>query len=197
MARFLDDYLPGITQQQFFDAFGLDPITWTVPHKPAPGSGDYPDPLQGAPGFLESRRVSNDNWRIYPTDISTAERKLTRYDFVTPVGTLSTVLEDAGYTTWVREPLIKQKRDIDLIGSYVTTPHCDVDAVNQTTAEYGERGLVRGHICSFDVFGQPGCWQDAACLVGTQDLILAASDDPQWVHALLGVLQRRKIGFID
>jgi len=78
------------------------------------------------------------------------------------------------------EPLIKQKRDIDLLGAYMTTPQCDVDAVNQAAAEFGDRGMVRGHICCFDVFGQPGCWQDAACLVGTERLIMEAHDDPEW-----------------
>ena len=29
------------------------------------------------------------------------------------------VVEDAGYTAWVREPLIKQKRDIDVIGEAI------------------------------------------------------------------------------
>jgi uroporphyrinogen-III decarboxylase len=197
MQAYLDKRLPGASHQEFFEHFGLDAITWTVPHRPAEGSGDYPDPLQGAPGFLESRRVSNDSWRIYPTDISAGGRKLMRYDFVTPTGKLSTVIEDAGYTAWVTEPLIKQKSDIEIIGAWATAPRCDVDAVNRTAAEYGERGLVRGHICCFDVFGQPGCWQDAACLMGPEALILAAMDDPEWVHELLAILQRRKLAFVQ
>ncbi len=197
MPYFLDRCLAGISRQQFFEEFGLDAINWSVPHKPAPGSGDYPDPLQGEPGFLESRRVANDAWRIYEEDAGAGGRKLTRYRFVTPGGSLSMVVETVDYTTWVVEPLIKEKRDIDLIGAWVTTPHCDVDALNRTAAGFGDRGIVRGHICCFDVFGQPGCWQDAACLVGAEALILAAMDDPEWVHELLGILQRRKLGFIE
>ena len=50
---------------------------------------------------------------------------------------------------------------------------CDVAEVNRAAAEMGERGIVRGHVCCFDVFGQPGCWQDACCLVGTEAMILA------------------------
>jgi hypothetical protein len=197
MPYYLDRCLSGMNEQEFFNEFGLDAITWSVPHKPAPGSQDYPDPLQAKPGFLESRRVASDDWRIYPEDVSTNGRKLTRYRFQTPAGSLTTMLEEVEYTTWVVEPLIKQKRDIDLIGSYVTTPRCDVDALNQTVAGFGERGIVRGHICCFDVFGQPGCWQDAACLVGAEALIMAAMDDPEWVHELLAMLQRRKLGFVE
>ena len=197
MPYFLERTMNGISDQQFFDQFGMDAITWTVPHRPKPGSGDYPDPLQGELGFLESHRVANDSWRCFSEDVSEDGRKLTRFRFVTPAGTLSMVIEDAGYSAWVREPLIKQKSDIDIIGKYVTTPACDVEAVNRTVEEYGQRGLVRGHICCFDVFGQPGCWQDACCLVGTEHLIMEAQDDPAWVHELLKILQRRKLGFIE
>jgi uroporphyrinogen decarboxylase len=196
MPYFLEKFLDGMGEQEFFDEFGLDAITWSVPHRPPADSGDYPDPLQGELGFLESHRVANDNWRVFAEDESTGARKLTRYRFVTPAGTLTMTIEDAGYTAWVVEPLIKEKRDIDLIGAYVTTPHCDVEALNRTAAEFGERGMVRGHICCFDVFGQPGCWQDACCLVGTERLILEAHDDPEWVEELLRILQRRKLGFI-
>jgi uroporphyrinogen decarboxylase len=196
MPSFLDEYLDGISAQGFFDRFGLDAVTWTVPHRPDPSQGEYADPLQGEPGFLESRRVATDNWRIFAKDVSTAGRQLTRYRFSTPAGELSTVLENAGYTTWVVEPLIKGKKDIEPIGLYATAPHCDVPEVNRVAEAFGERGIVRGHICCFDVFGQPGCWQDAACLMGTQNLIMAALDDPAWVHELLRTLQRRKRTFV-
>jgi hypothetical protein len=197
MPYFLERCLDGMTEQEFFDAFRLDAIRWSVPHRPAPGSNDYADPLQGACGFLESRRVSNDAWRVFAQDAGTGGRKLTRYRFVTPAGGLEMLIEVADYTVWVLEPLIKNKRDIDLVAAYVTTPNCDVEALNRTAEEFGERGIVRGHICCFDVFGQPGCWQDACCLAGTERMILAAHDDPEWVHELLRILQRRKMGFIE
>ena len=197
MPAFLDSHLGGASAQQFFDRFGLDAITWTVPHRCDPSNGEFPDPLQGAPGFLESRRVATDQWRIFPEDASQAGRKLTRYRFVTPGGELATVLEDAGYTAWVVEPLVKKKADIDLIGAWATAPKCDVEAVNRTADAFGERGIVRGHVCCFDVFGQPGCWQDACCLAGQQNMIMAAMDDPAWVHEFLAILQRRKLVFVE
>jgi hypothetical protein len=197
MPAYLERYLGGMSAQEFFDEFQLDPIVWTVPHRPESERGEYYDPLQGEPGFLESRRVATDEWRVFAEPVADEDRKLTRYRFITPGGTLSMVLEDAGYTSWVVEPLIKRKSDIDLIGKYATAPKSDVEEVNRLAAEFGERGLVRGHICCFDVFGQPGCWQDAACLAGPQQLVLAACDDPVWVHELLRVLQRRKLTFAE
>jgi len=197
MPYFLEKYLDGMPTQRFLDEFGFDAITWTVPHRPDADRGEYYDPLQSEPGFLESRRVATDTWRVFGEPLPDGGRKVTRYRFVTPDGELSMVLEDARYTAWVVEPLIKEKRDIDLIARYATAPRCDVDAVNRAAEEFGDRGLVRGHICCFDVFGQPGCWQDAACLVGPQNLIMAACDDPAWVHQLLRILQRRKLTFIE
>jgi hypothetical protein len=93
MQYFLDRYLGGISSQEFFDRYGLDPITWQVLHKPAPGSGDYFDPLQGVPGFLEVRRFWSARWRTEAEDIPGQPWKTTRYRFVTPKGTLSMVTE--------------------------------------------------------------------------------------------------------
>lgn len=197
MPYFLDRCLDRMSEREFWDEFGFDAITWSLLHKPAPNSRDYPDPLQTSAGFLESHRVSNDDWRVYPEDVGRDGRRQTRYNFVTHAGTLSMVIESAEYTAWVTEPIIKQKSDIDIIGKYVTSPHCDVEAVNKVAEGWGQRGIVRGLICGWDVFGQAGCWQDACCLVGAERLIMFAHDDPEWVHELLKILQRRKIVFLE
>jgi uroporphyrinogen decarboxylase len=197
LPSFLKEHFCGRSISEFFDHFGFDPITWTVPHLPDSGRGEYRDPLQGEPGFLESRRVASPNWHVEWEDLPGRERKTTRYRFLTPKGDLSMILEDDGRSAWVAEPLIKQKRDIDLIGEFATAPKCDVEAVNRTAVEMDGRGIVRGHICCFDVFGQPGCWQDACCLVGTENLIMATHDDPEWVHELLRIVQRRKVVFVQ
>jgi uroporphyrinogen decarboxylase len=197
MPHFLDTCMGGMTDAEFFDACGWDPITYTVPHRPDLDRGERYDPAQGEPGFLESRRIATDGWRVECEAISGRDRAATRYRFVTPKGTLSMVLEADPFTAWVVEPLIKEKRDIELIGEYVTAPKCDVAAVNRTAEAFGQRGLVRGFICCFDVFGQPGTWQDATCLVGVKRLILEAHDDPAWVHELLGILFQRKKTFVE
>lgn len=57
--------------------------------------------------------------------------------------------------------------------------------------------MVRGNICGFDIYGQPGCRQDAACLYGIENLIMATFDDPGWVHELLKILFRRKKTFVE
>ncbi len=195
MGYFLGKHMGGASCGEFFDQFGLDAIRWVVAHRPDEAGGEFYDPLQGAPGFLEARRIAADGWRVFAEEVPNQPHPTTRYRFVTPKGELSMVLQSNEYTAWVTERLIKNKSDIDLLAQYATAPKCDVEAVNREAAAFGDRGLVRGHICCFDVFGQPGCWQDAACLVGTQELIMAVYDDPPWVHELLGILQRRKLTF--
>jgi hypothetical protein len=197
MPHFLNTCMGGMSEAEFFDACGWDPITYTVPHRPDPAHGEYYDPGQGEPGFLESRRIATDQWRVHCQSIPGHEHPTTRYDFVTPQGTLSMTLQADPFTSWVVEPLIKQKKDIDLIGKFATAPKCDVEAVNQVASTFGQRGLVRGYICCFDVFGQPGTWQDATCLAGVERLILEAHDDPTWVHELLEILFRRKKVFVE
>ena len=197
MQYFLDTYLDGSPYHDFFDRFGLDAILWTVPYQPDEAKGEYFDPSQTFIHPLDhTHRIVSDNWRIETERIPDAQYTTTRYNFVTPKGTLSMVLQGNQFTDWVVEPLVKQKRDIDLIAEYVTHPKCDVEAVNRRAEAFGERGLVRGHICYFDVYGQPGCWQDAVELVGTERLILETYDDPEWVHELIRILQARKKTFI-
>jgi hypothetical protein len=197
MPQFLNTCMGGISEDEFFDAYGWDPITYTTPHRPDPVQNEYYDPEQVEPGFLESRRIASDNWRIHAEPIAGRPNPTTRFNFVTPKGTLSMVLESDPYTAWVVEPLIKEKSDIDLLGEYATAPKCDVAEVNRVAEAFGQRGLVRGYICCFDVFGQPGTWQDATCLVGVERLIMETYDDPAWVHELLDMLFRRKKVFVE
>ncbi len=197
MQYFLDTCMNSISFDEFFDFFGLDPIVWAVPHKPDESKDFYYDSNKGDVGFLESRRISSDHWRIEFEEIPDQQYKTFRYDFITPKKTLSMVTQANVHTTWVSEHLVKEKSDIDIIAEFVTEPLCDVDALNKIADQFGERGLVRGHICCFDIYDQPGCWQDACCLYGTEQMIMEAYDDPGWVHQFLSILQKRKITFIN
>jgi uroporphyrinogen-III decarboxylase len=196
MPYFLKRTMGIVDNEAFFVEFDLDPIVWTVPHRADASRGDYLSPDQGEPGFLASELIENETWKIREEIIAQGQYDTTRYFFDTPRGTLSMVLESNDQTSWVSEHLIKEKKDIDLIGKFITRPLCDVDTVNEVAVAWSQRGLVRGHICCFDIFGQPGCWQDACCLVGTQRMIMATFDDPDWVHVLLTILKERKLAFI-
>ena len=87
MPYFLDKYMGGMSNQAFFEHFGLDPITWTVPHRPDVVAGEYYDPLQGAiglPGKPAHRRPTTG--ASSGEDVPGQAYPTTRYRFVTPKG---------------------------------------------------------------------------------------------------------------
>lgn len=180
-----------ISELEFFDRYGLDAIHWATPLRA--GIGYRPDPR--AQSALESWSHVSDAWRVERTVVPNADFRTIRYAVVTPRKTLSLILQDDGRTTWVAERLIKEKADIEDIAAFAPVPLCDAPAVAAARAAIGGRGIVRGAIPGFPVYGQPGCWQDAAVLFGIQELILETYEDPAWVKALLGVLRDRKLAF--
>jgi uroporphyrinogen-III decarboxylase len=121
----------------------------------------------------------------------------TRCRCITPRGTLSMVLQDDGRTVWVAERLVKHKHDVDLIAEYAPVPQCDAAPVHAAASVLGSRGIVRGAVPGFALYGQPGCWQDAAVLFGVEPLIMATYDDPGWVLAFLSILRDRKLAFLN
>ena len=197
MPWYLEKYMGGISVEEFYDTCGWDPVDHPTYHRPDESKGEYYDPLQKEIGFLESRRICTDNWRIEAETLEGRDYPSTRFRFVTPKGTLSMVLEIDQYTAWVTEYPVKEKKDIEVIGQYVTAPKCDVELVNRDADAYGQRGLITSYICCFDVFGQPGTWQDACCLYGTENMIMATYDDPKWVHEFLKILYKRKNIYIE
>ena len=149
MPYFLKHTMGGIDNEAFFAEFDLDPIVWTVPHRADASRGDYLSPNQKEPGFLASERIENDTWKIRQETISQDRYDTVRYFFDTPKGTLSMVLQSNDQTSWVTEHVIKEKKDIDLIGEFITQPLCNADAVNEVAEAWSRKGLVRGHICCF------------------------------------------------
>lgn len=197
MPSFLKNYMNGISDQDFFEYFGLDPIRWSIAHTCDTNKGEYFDPTHTEIGFLEARRICTDSWRFSSEDISGKAYPTKRLNIITPVKTLSMVLQSDEHTTWLTEHVIKEKSDIDILAKYMPAPKCDVNAINESADEFGDRGILRGHIPCFDGFGQPGCWQDASCMFGIENLIMETFMDPQWVHSFLSLLQERKMIFIE
>jgi len=197
MPSFLKTYLNGASNLEFFKQFGLDAIDWQMAYKFDAAKGEYFDPKHTEMGFLEARRVMSDNWIIKLEDVEGYSYPTQRFNIITPEKTLSMLLQSNEHTTWVKEHLIKDKKDIDIIAKYMTYPLCDVDEINKKADEVGDSALMRGHIMAFEGFGQPGCWQDATCLFGIEPMIMATFEDPEWVHTFLKILQDRKRVYID
>jgi hypothetical protein len=187
MVYFLETCLDGVSEIEFFDLFNLDAYTWIIP---LCGSSD------GKIWIDQQGFTNSEDWRITRKAIPNPQYKTLRYTIHTPKGSLTATTQTNAYTTWVTEHLIKSKKDVDLLGEFMPSPACNTEAVKLAAGQFGMRGLCRSHIPCADIYGQPGTWQDAACLYGIEALILASYDDPQWVHTLLEVLLARKLAYV-
>ena len=196
MPYFLNKYMKGMDNDHFFAETGLDPIIWITPYMPDEKKGQFRIDSSNEPDIFSIRKIFSEKWRIEEQALEDPKYKTTRFLVHTPKGTLTTILQANEYTVWVLEPMIKEKKDIELIAEYADTPLCDVESVNEIAKKYGDDALIRGHICILDIFGQPGCWQDAACLFGIEKLIYETYDDPEWVHKFLGILRDKKLHYV-
>jgi len=120
------------------------------------------------------------------------ETVVQRHTIHTPGGVLTYQTEGDARTTWVTEYLVKQPEDINLIERYMPVPRLDLAAVGRAYDEVGDEGILRGFVWG----DQAGCWQHACCLLGTQEMIMAALDDAGWTHRFLRILCEKKLRFI-
>jgi uroporphyrinogen decarboxylase len=189
MSSFLAQYQGGIGAQEFLRKYGFDPILMVNSLKAE--QGQWMEIIDGRP------MVVSDNWRISAKKVSPAEYETWRFTIATPGGNLTMVLQKNIHTAWICEHLVKEKRDFDLITRYAPWYGVNTEVINAAAKEYGDIGIVRGLVPCFEIYGQPGCWQDLACLFGIEKLIYEAYDDPQWVHSALAFLRDRKQHYIE
>lgn len=187
---YLDTYEDGASNDQFFDRHGLDPVDWIRPIMPDAAKG------QRVSGPDAGGGIVTDQWRIGSEKLEHPDYRALRYTISTPGGDLVMTVQSNAYTSWVSEHLIKNRRDIELIAKYAPAYVCDTEFVRIRAEAFRARGIVRTAVPGFDIYGQPGCWQDAAVLCGIQELIMATYDDPLWVKELLAVLRDRKLVYI-
>jgi uroporphyrinogen decarboxylase len=197
MPYFLKKQQNGIAIPEFFRKFGFDAINWHTAQLPNAKNNEYIDETQGTKSFLDSTRIISDQWQLTSEQIPDNTYNTVRYTITTPEKKLSMVLQSNAYTTWIIDFPIKEDNDIEILEKYLPMPLADLEGSKKAKEEIGDGGIVRSHIPStIDMFGQPGTWQDACCMVGTQDLILKTYDDPKWVHRLLSVILKRKQEYI-
>jgi len=121
------------------------------------------------------------------------DNTIKHHTITTPEGNLTYKTGANRITSWVTEYLIKQAQDIDLLEKYLPVPKFDTRQAIKAYDDLGDKGILRGYVWG----DQPGCWQHACCLMDPQDLIMAAIDDPEWVHRFLSILLEKKLEFIE
>jgi hypothetical protein len=101
------------------------------------------------------------------------------YEIETPGGFLSWESESNEYTSWVREHLIKNDDDVDILAAYSPRLGLDRDLLRKDYDALGDEGILRMFLVGY----QGGCWQDACELYGTEPLIMATFDKPEWTRS--------------
>ncbi len=132
-------------------------------------------------------------WRESHETRQTEDGHITEWMIDTPGGRLSYKTGHNEFTTWIVEPMVKRDEDIYLIQKYRPIPRLDLAKVHAEYDEVGDDGILRGSVFGF----QAGCWQDACVLHGTEEMIMATFDKPDWVHEFLGILLEQKLRFIE
>ena len=139
-------------------------------------------------------KLNTPTWRDEITTISSdPDNRIAHHTIYTPDGTLTYKTAGDRKTTWITEYLIKHDEDIDLIRKHMPVPALDPAPIAKRYDEVGDAGILRGFVWG----DQAGCWQHAACLYDITELIYAAMDRPDWVHALLDILLQKKLQFIE
>lgn len=196
MPWFLENVMDSMNDQEFFDYFDLDPVRWVWGGKPDNNEQAYFHRAENAAKGEDRLYLCTDEWRYTRTELPGSQYKTFRYDCITPGKTLSMVIQSNEHTEWVAEPLFKEKADFEYYARYCPAILADIQQLNSMVDDFGHRGLTRGTIPGFEIFGQPGCWQDIAVLFGVENLILETFYDPEWVHDVLEIFLERKLRYV-
>jgi len=135
---------------------------------------------------------SNETWKIDTETWNDGLGSNVRFTFTTPKGVLNMTQTTNAHTTWCTENLVKQDDDIRLLKYRPIRPF-DKKKFAELYDEVGDGGIVRTGGYGF----QEGPWQDACEMHGTEEMIYAAHDKPEWVHEFLHILLDHKLKFYE
>jgi len=138
------------------------------------------------------RKIS-DNWVIdTKLEHSDSCNKLFSHTIKTPKGELKLKTARNDKTVWVVDYPIKHMDDIKLL-KYMPINYINKKELSKAYDYLGDNGILRGFLWG----EQPGCWQQACALHGTEKMIWAAIDEPDWVHEFLKILLDKKLSWIE
>ena len=101
----------------------------------------------------------------------------------TPDGDITCIHETNEFTHWVTEPLIKSYDDFKIWSKWRPIPvKADMTAIDKMHDRLGDDGIIRCHPFSA---GQGSPWQSLCMLMGTEEAIFMAYDEPDMMHEML------------
>jgi uroporphyrinogen decarboxylase len=178
-------YMNGADQFEVYRRFGMDAqifyFAWL--DEPVVAAMYFTGDLVPGPDWKVDYRITKDD----------AVSTIYQFRIETPEGTLTKTMEKTDKMAWVTEYPIKHKEQIHLIRKYMPLPRPDRAGINEAFERMGDMGILRAGVIGH----QGGCWQDACNFIGTQRMILEASDDPAWAHEFLNILLDYKLRFVE
>lgn len=166
----LKNFMNGMNDIEAFKSIGLDAAITFSPF----------EPVESSTFRVTSKSYVKDNITVVD------------YEAETPEGKLTWQTNTNEYTTWITQHMIKNDEDIYIYKKYSPRYILNKIALNEYYDRLGEDGILRMFIIGY----QGGCWQDACELYGTENLIYATFDKPEWVHEFLNILLNKKLEYI-
>jgi uroporphyrinogen-III decarboxylase len=166
MDYYLNTYLGGMDWWQAYERFGLDYAIYVSP--------DYE--------YSERDRA---RWKERRSDLGldSEGNRCWEETIVTPKGTLHHAGKWNEITPWETEVLVKNQRDFELWNEFLPVPvRADLTKLRETRDRLGDKGIIRSHPYSA---GQGSPWQSFCILAGTEQAILWALEEPEFVHRAL------------
>lgn len=178
MGYYLNTYLGGCDQYEAYRRFGMDSVIYSDPAY-----------IYGDSAFS--------NWHGDRKNLGIDESGNHRWTEIitTPAGKLTLSGARNKITAWETEHLIKSKKDFELFRKYCPVPEkIDFTPVINARNKIGDDGIVRTVMWCY---GQSGPWQSFCWLVGTEQAIFCAIDEPGWVHYVLQTLLDRQLKVVE
>ncbi|MBR2968861.1 MAG: hypothetical protein IKC36_03370 [Clostridia bacterium] len=178
MKYYLNTYLNGMDEYQAYEYFDMDPVIYAVPNL-----------------IYSERDLKNwaEEYKSFGVDADGQER----FEFVyhTPEGDLTVKGARNKFTSWETEHMIKTESDFELFKKYYPVPiKADWSPIIEAKRRIGDKGIVRTWCQNY---GQPGVWQSLTCLIGTENAIFKAIDEPDWTHYALKVISEKSLKTIE
>jgi hypothetical protein len=168
----LREFMGGLDQVEAFRAVGLDASVTPWVYRPAESA----------------------NWHCTSEPLGRhGDETYTRHRVATSEGELTWVSAANAYTTFNTEHVLKNQHDAEIFLRHWPGIRLDREQLARWHERTGDDGIVRGFV---GMFAQPGVWQEFCEMVGTQEAIFWAMDDPTFVHHFLEEMTRHKLAYI-